>query len=1037
MSSAGYMHRLSVDPPDIENILALNPKIKETATITPSAVTKKNKHHWKRNIDKKCSSCKPLEKNFDDIKHTTLSERGALREAARCLKCADAPCQKSCPTQLDIKAFISSISTKNYYGAAKAIFSDNPLGLTCGMVCPTSDLCVGGCNLYASEEGPINIGGLQQFATDVFKEMKIPQIRPPDLPPLHELPQSYKAKIALIGCGPASMSCATFLARLGYSDIVIFEKQSYFGGLSSAEIPQFRLPYDVVSFELDLVKDLGVKVEFNKALGRDFTLESLRKEYSVVFLGIGLPDPKVIPIFEGLDESQGFYTSKTFLPLVSRASKPGMCGCKQTLPSLFGNVIVLGAGDTAFDCATSALRCGANRVFVVFRKGFTNIRAVPEEMELAREEKCEFLPFLSPRNLVMNGTRIRAMEFLRTEQADDGTWVEDEEQMVRLKADFVISAFGSTLGDISVVDALSPLKLNKYGLPEVNVESMQTSEPWVFCGGDLAGVSETTVEAVNDGKTASWHIHKYLQSLHNIDVPKTPALPRFYTPIDLVDLSVEFCGIKFKNPFGLASAPPTTTSAMIRRAFQAGWGFALTKTFGLDKDVVTNVSPRIIRGSTFGHTYGPNLGSFLNIELISEKTAAYWCGSISELKKDFPDHVVIASIMCPLDKKDWTVLAQMAEMAGADALELNISCPHGMGERGMGLACGQNPDHVRNICSWVRKAVKIPFFAKLTPNVTNVVDIAKAAYEGKADGVTAVNTVSGLMGIKYNSDPWPGVGTQKRTTYGGMSGNAIRPIAMRAVSAIARALPGFPILATGGIDSAEAGFQFLQAGASVLQVCSSIQNQDFTVIEDYLTGLRAALYIRNLKGMEDWESQSPPVKPHQKGKPIVKLEDIENQRLPNFGPYLQKKEDLIAEEKKRSDLLSDNHVPQREVRALKEKIPKVQDVIGESLKKIGTFGDLDLKQQVVALIDEDMCINCGKCYMTCNDSGYQAITFDKDTHLPFVTNDCTGCTLCLSVCPIPECIQMIKRKTPSQPKRGIPFNETEYFMKTRFPLPAQ
>lgn len=111
--------------------------------------------------------CPSLTKNFDDIKHTTLSERSALKEAARCLKCADAPCQKSCPTQLDIKSFITSISNKNYYGAAKAILSDNPLGLTCGMVCPTSDLCVGGCNLHASEEGPINIGGLQQFATDV------------------------------------------------------------------------------------------------------------------------------------------------------------------------------------------------------------------------------------------------------------------------------------------------------------------------------------------------------------------------------------------------------------------------------------------------------------------------------------------------------------------------------------------------------------------------------------------------------------------------------------------------------------------------------------------------------------------------------------------------------------------------------------------------------------------------------------------------------------------------------------------------------
>lgn len=156
-----------------------------------------------------------------------MSERGALREAARCLKCADAPCQKSCPTQLDIKSFITSIANKNYYGAAKAIFSDNPLGLTCGMVCPTSDLCVGGCNLQASEEGPINIGGLQHFATDVFKQMNIHQKVPRNQ-------QSLKyadKKIALIGGGPASLSCATFLGRFGYKDITIYEKREYFGGL--------------------------------------------------------------------------------------------------------------------------------------------------------------------------------------------------------------------------------------------------------------------------------------------------------------------------------------------------------------------------------------------------------------------------------------------------------------------------------------------------------------------------------------------------------------------------------------------------------------------------------------------------------------------------------------------------------------------------------------------------------------------------------------------------------------------------------------
>jgi dihydropyrimidine dehydrogenase (NADP+) len=175
-----------------------------------------------------------------------------------------------------------------------------------------------------------------------------------------------------------------------------------------------------------------------------------------------------------------------------------------------------------------------------------------------------------------------------------------------------------------------------------------------------------------------------------LPVPSVPALPNFFTPIDLVDISIEFAGIRFPNPFGLASATPCTSADMIRRAFECGWGFAVTKTFSLDKDLVTNVSPRIVKGTTSGPHYGPHQSSFLNIELISEKTAAYWCKSVSELKADFPKHVVIASIMCGFNKDDWTELAQLAEKSGADALELNLSCPHGMGERGMGLACGQD-----------------------------------------------------------------------------------------------------------------------------------------------------------------------------------------------------------------------------------------------------------------------------------------------------------------------------------------------------------
>ncbi|XP_011505580.1 PREDICTED: dihydropyrimidine dehydrogenase [NADP(+)] [Ceratosolen solmsi marchali] len=1009
---------ISKDIPDIENLLSINPKLKSYTTVVPSTETKKNKQHWKRNIHSKCDTCIPLKNNFDDIKHTTLSERGALYEASRCLKCADAPCQKSCPTQLDIKSFITSISNKNYYGAAKAIFSDNPLGLTCGMVCPTSDLCVGGCNLFATEEGPINIGGLQQFATDIFKQMNIPQTRIPN----QTVPYS-DTKIAMIGCGPASLSCATFLARLGYEDITIFEKEKFVGGLSASEIPQFRLPYDAVSFEVELVKDLGVKIEFERELSEnDITLQKLKDSgYEAIFLGFGLPEPKTISIFENLTQEMGFYTSKNFLPAVSKSSKPGMCACKATIsPNLYGNVVVLGAGDTAFDCATSALRCGAKKVFVIFRRGFTNIRAVPEEMELAKNEKCEFIPFASPKKVIVKGSKIIAIEFHRTEQEENGDWKEDEDQLIRLKANFIISAFGSGLYDTAVKKALEPVKLNKWGTPDVDANSMATSVPGVFCGGDLAGVSQTTVESVNDGKTASWYMHKYIQEQHGLTVSAEPQLPKFHTPIDEVDLSVEMCGIKFENPFGLASAPPATSCAMIRRAFESGWAFAVTKTFSLDKDLVTNISPRIVKGTSDGHHYGPEQSSFLNIELISEKTAAYWCKGIAELKNDFPSKVLIASIMCTYNNEDWVQLAQMAQASGADALELNLSCPHGMGERGMGLACGQDPVLVRNITRWVREAVQIPFFIKLTPNITDIVSIAKAAYEGQADGVSAINTVQGLMSLKADGTPWPAVGTAKATTYGGVSGNMTRPVALRAISKVAKELPSFPIMGIGGIDSGEVALQFLQCGATVLQVGSAIQNQDFTIVDDYITSLKTLLYLKSVEHLNSWDGQSPPTIKHQKGKP-VSFQHALGKNVPYFGEYQKLREKISSEIKEKCNLSEIDLIkPIRPATKPIKSIPTIKDIVGKALLHIGSYNQLDNVKQVVALIDDDMCINCGKCYMACADSGYQAITFDSETHIPKVTDDCTGCTLCVSVCPIIDCITMVPKQIPHKISRGIP-----------------
>jgi dihydropyrimidine dehydrogenase (NADP+) len=954
-----------------------------------------------------------------------MSERGALYEAARCLKCADAPCQKSCPTSIDIKSFISCISSKNYYGAAKLIFSDNPLGISCGQICPTSTLCVGSCNLYGTEEGPINIGGLQSYACEVFKSWGVKQTHEVDLA---SLPDSYrKASIALVGAGPASLSAATFLGRLGYSNITILEKspEGFAAGLSTSEIPQFRLPYDVVQFEVQMVQDLGVKIQYNQELGRDFTLKDLHKKHDAVFMGIGMPAPKVAPVFADLTESQGYFSSKSFLPCVSTASKPGLaCACKSEgaeLPKLNGRVVVLGAGDTAMDCATAALRCGATRVFIALRRGMCDVRAVPEEAEVAKEERCEWLPFSSPKEVVVRDGRIVAVEFYKMDIDEAGNYVKDEDQFVRVKCDYIISAFGSKVPD-SLTSAMAPMKLTSAGKADVDLDTgLARGTDWLFAGGDTVG-SGTTVEAVNDGKTAAWFIHKAVQAKYGLTVPEEPRMPGFHTAIDDIDLSVDIVGIKFPNPFGLASATPATSGDMIRRSFEAGWGFAVTKTYALDQDLVTNVSPRIVRGTTSNHHYGPHQSAFLNIELISEKTAAYWCKAVHELKRDFPEHIVIASIMCSYKEEDWTKLAKQSEASGADALELNLSCPHGMGEKGMGLACGQNPEMVFNICKWVRAAVSIPFFAKLTPNVTEIANIAAAAKDGGADGCTAINTVSGLMGLRFDTTAWPAVGYEaKRTTYGGVSGNATRPMALRGISNITRKVPDFPILGAGGVDSADVALQFLYAGASAVQVCSAVQNQDFSVVQDYITGLKTYLYLMTRKDLagEGWEGQSPP--------PLSELglgrtvpEDPEVRGLPKFGPYMQKRKEARAKAARaRTATFASAAPPSVTPAAEPAAIPSIRDQVGRAVGRIGQYYDLNNKEQQVALVDEELCINCGKCYLTCNDTGYQAISFDEATHLPKITDDCTGCTLCVSVCPIPNTINMVPKTIAHKIKRGV------------------
>jgi dihydropyrimidine dehydrogenase (NADP+) len=209
-----------------------------------------------------------------DSHNRIFTEKEAVAEASRCMKCADSPCQKACSVGIDIRSFIYQIQNQNFYGAAKTILSDNPLGLSCGGLCPVSELCASTCNAHWLEGGSIEIGKLQEFACKVFKEMKVKQIRDPHLKPLDH--RVVDTKIALIGAGSASLSCAAFLGRLGYSNVHIYEKEDYSGGLVTREIPANRSNYEDVLWEIQMVEELGVKLHYNKQYGKDITEDSLK-----------------------------------------------------------------------------------------------------------------------------------------------------------------------------------------------------------------------------------------------------------------------------------------------------------------------------------------------------------------------------------------------------------------------------------------------------------------------------------------------------------------------------------------------------------------------------------------------------------------------------------------------------------------------------------------------------------------------------------------------------------------------------------------
>ncbi len=296
----------------------------------------------------------------------------------------------------------------------------------------------------------------------------------------------------------------------------------------------------------------------------------------------------------------------------------------------------------------------------------------------------------------------------------------------------------------------------------------------------------------------------------------------------MTDLSITVNGMKFDNPFLLGSGPPGTNGKVIARSYDLGWGGMVCKTFSLDASKVINTAPRYakLRGRHSEEVIG-----FENIELISDRPYQDWLDDLRQLKKSYPHKILIASIMEECRKDAWQQIAREVQDTGVDGFELNLSCPHGLPERKMGMAMGENPDIVEEVVGWVKEVARIPVWAKMTPNVGNPTVPAGAALRGGADGIAMINTILCVSGIDMKTlRPMPTV--EGYTVPGGYSGQAVRPIALRQVMEIARAFPGVPISGMGGIETGADAAQFFLLGSHTVQVCTGAMLRGYEIIAE-------------------------------------------------------------------------------------------------------------------------------------------------------------------------------------------------------------
>jgi dihydropyrimidine dehydrogenase (NAD+) subunit PreA len=319
----------------------------------------------------------------------------------------------------------------------------------------------------------------------------------------------------------------------------------------------------------------------------------------------------------------------------------------------------------------------------------------------------------------------------------------------------------------------------------------------------------------------------------------------------MADLSVDFAGIKAPNPFWLASAPPTNSGYQIMKAFDAGWGGAVWKTMGMP---TINVSSRY--GSTnYGDT---RMAGFSNIELITDRPLEDNLREIREVTERFPDHAVIASLMVDT-REEWIDIIKQVEDAGATGIELNFGCPHGMCERGMGSAVGQDPVVLKTIVEWVMDAAKIPVITKLSPNISHITDPGLAAVEGKTDAISLINTIKSIVGIDLDTyAPYPVV--DGKGTNGGYCGPAVKPIALHMLKELAQhqQIKRTPLSGIGGIENWRDVVEFILLGATSVQVCTAVMHYGFGIVREMEAGLRQFMDDKGYQTIYDFAGKALP-----------------------------------------------------------------------------------------------------------------------------------------------------------------------------------